>query len=45
MRLRGSDASERETWFDHHLVKPIDLLLLESVLVELTQQADDGGAA
>ena len=34
----------REAGFDHHLVKPIDLLLLESVLGDLTQQSDDGAA-
>ena len=34
----------REAGFDHHLVKPVDLLILESVLTESTQQSDDGGA-
>jgi CheY-like chemotaxis protein len=35
----------REAGFDHHLVKPVDLLVLESVVAESTQQADDSGAA
>ena len=35
----------REAGFDHHLVKPVDLLILESVLAESTQQSDDSGAA
>jgi CheY-like chemotaxis protein len=35
----------REAGFDHHLVKPVDLLILESVLAGSTQQADDSGAA
>ena len=34
----------REAGFDHHLVKPVDLLLLESVLGDSTQQSDDGAA-
>ena len=35
----------REAGFDHHLVKPVDLLILESVLAESTQRSDDSGAA
>jgi PAS domain S-box-containing protein len=34
----------REAGFDHHLVKPVDLLMLESVVAESTQQPDDSGA-
>ena len=35
----------REAGFDHHLVKPVDLLILESVLAEPTQQSEDSAAA
>jgi CheY-like chemotaxis protein len=28
----------REAGFDHHFVKPVDLLMLESVVAELTKQ-------
>ena len=35
----------REAGFDHHLVKPVDLLMLESVVAESTQQPEDSGAA
>ncbi len=35
----------REAGFDHHLVKPVDLLMLESVVAESTQQPDDSGTA
>jgi CheY-like chemotaxis protein/anti-sigma regulatory factor (Ser/Thr protein kinase) len=35
----------RKAGFDHHLVKPVDLVLLESVLAELIEQSDGGGGA
>jgi two-component system CheB/CheR fusion protein len=35
----------REAGFDHHLVKPVDLPLLESVLATSTQRSNHSGAA
>jgi CheY-like chemotaxis protein len=35
----------REAGFDHHFVKPVDLLMLESVVAELTKHPEDSGAA
>ena len=35
----------REAGFDHHLVKPVDLSMLESLLAELTYRPEDSGAA
>ena len=44
----GQESDRRksqEAGFDHHLVKPVDLLILQSVLAESTQQSDDSGSA
>jgi len=35
----------REAGFDHHLVKPVDLGMLESDVAESTQHSEDSGAA
>ena len=35
----------REAGFDHHLVKPVDLGMLESLVAESTQRSEGSGAA
>jgi CheY-like chemotaxis protein len=44
----GQDSDRiksRDAGFHHHLVKPVDLDLLESVLAELVRETDRGGSA